>query len=162
MTEVTLVCPTEDDTKALALVLASSPAQAHIVVELHGDLGAGKTTLVRHWLHALGVQGRIKSPTYALLEPHQAPPADHWPHGLDISHLDLYRFEDPRELEESGLRELLSAPGLKLVEWAQHAGPQRPLADVVIAMVPLSEVSRHITLTAHTPTGHQFLQVLHT
>jgi hypothetical protein len=79
-------------------------------IELHGDLGAGKTTLVRHLLRALGVQGRVKSPTYAVVEPHEVP-------GLAIWHFDFYRFTDPREWEDAGFRDVFASPGLKLAEW---------------------------------------------
>ena len=78
----------EDDTAAFARQLATQPLLANAFITLHGDLGAGKTTLVRHLLRALGVQGRIKSPTYAVVEPHEAP-------GLAISHFDFYRFQRP-------------------------------------------------------------------
>ena len=80
----------EDDTAAWARRLATRPQLANAYITLHGDLGAGKTTLVRHLLRALGVQGRIKSPTYAVVEPHEAG-------GLAIWHFDFYRFDDPRE-----------------------------------------------------------------
>jgi tRNA threonylcarbamoyladenosine biosynthesis protein TsaE len=90
------------------------PPLRNAFIELHGDLGAGKTTLVRHLLRALGVQGRIKSPTYAVVEPHEAP-------GLAIWHFDFYRFTDPREWEDAGFRDMFASPGLKLAEW-----PKRP------------------------------------
>ena len=85
----------EDDTAAFARQLAAQPGIGNAFVTLHGDLGAGKTTLVRHLLRALGVQGRVKSPTYAVVEPHEAP-------GIAIWHFDFYRFDDPREWEDAG------------------------------------------------------------
>ncbi len=76
------------------------PALRDAFIELHGPLGAGKTTFVRHLLHALGVAGRIKSPTYAVVEPYAVD-------GLAISHFDFYRFDDPREWEDAGFRDVL-------------------------------------------------------
>ena len=147
----------ESDTQAWAQQLAQQPGLVNATLELHGDLGAGKTTFVRHLLRALGVQGRIKSPTYALVEPYLAPAGPGWPLGLPINHLDLYRFNDPRELEEAGLRELLSQEGLKLVEWAEKAGPLRPQADVWITITPQSNESRKVKLWAATPRGAALL-----
>lgn len=89
---------------------------------LRGDLGAGKTTFVRHLLRALGVTGRIKSPTYALVEPYDLPAPAGGPTMPPAWHADLYRFDDPREWEDAGLRELFASPGLKLVEWPEKAG----------------------------------------
>lgn len=155
-----LTWASEADTQAWAESLAQQAALANITVELHGDLGAGKTTLVRHLLRALGVQGRIKSPTYALVEPHHAPTCSKWPHGLQISHFDLYRFNDARELEDAGLRELLSEDGLKLIEWADKAGPNRPKADLLIYLTTQPNDSRLVQVQATTPTGLALLQSL--
>lgn len=150
--------PNEQATQAWAQTLAQQPGLAHATLELHGDLGAGKTTFVRHLLRALGVQGRIKSPTYALVEPHLAPPQPMWPQGLRISHFDLYRFNDPRELEEAGLRELLSEDGLKIVEWAEKAGAHRPTADLQLILTPLADDSRKVMAKAFTDVGRQLLK----
>ncbi|WP_101049335.1 tRNA (adenosine(37)-N6)-threonylcarbamoyltransferase complex ATPase subunit type 1 TsaE [Macromonas nakdongensis] len=151
-------CPTEADTEALARRLASSPALGHALITLHGDLGAGKTTLVRHLLRALGVQGRIKSPTYAVVEPHSAPPAAAWPQGLRIAHFDLYRFSEPREWEDAGLRELFADPGLKLVEWPEKAEGLMPTADLCVTLIPMDDDARTLDLSAHTATGVQLLE----
>ena len=94
--------PAEAACAAFAQGLAVRPALRSAFIELHGPLGAGKTTFVRYLLRALGVGGRIKSPTYAVLEPYALP-------GLAIAHLDFYRFEDPREWADAGFRDVFAA-----------------------------------------------------
>ena len=106
--------------------------------------------MVRHLLRALGVQGRIKSPTYAVVEPHEAP-------GLNIWHFDFYRFNDPQEWEDAGFRDLFAAPGLKLAEWPEKAAGMLPLADLVIRIEAQPDESRTVTLAARTPLGRELL-----
>lgn len=149
---------TEADTQALAQRLARSPALGHATITLQGDVGAGKTTFVRHLLRALGVTGRIKSPSYAVVEPHQAPPSAQWSQGLAIFHLDFYRFNDPREWEDAGLRELFADPGLKLVEWPEQAQGVLPTPDLNLTLTVMNNEQRQITLSAQTATGQQLLQ----
>ena len=143
----------EDDTTAFAQRLAVQPLLANAFVTLHGDLGAGKTTLVRHLLRALGVEGRIKSPTYAVVEPHEAP-------GLSIWHFDFYRFDDPREWEDAGFRDIFASPGLKLAEWPEKAAALTPPADLAIHIEAMDETERQVTLRAGTATGRSLLQGL--
>jgi tRNA threonylcarbamoyladenosine biosynthesis protein TsaE len=109
----------------LAASLSRRPALRDAIIELEGPLGAGKTTFVRHLLRALGVTGRIKSPTYAVVEPYQVD-------GLEVSHFDFYRFDDPREWEDAGFRDVFGQPGLKLVEWAAKAAGHVPAPDLRI------------------------------
>ncbi|NMM07290.1 tRNA (adenosine(37)-N6)-threonylcarbamoyltransferase complex ATPase subunit type 1 TsaE [Polaromonas sp.] len=152
--------PDEAATQAFALALARQPAIGGALIELQGDLGAGKTTLVRHLLKGLGVQGRIKSPTYAVVEPY-TPAASH-PHSslqseLNIWHFDFFRFNDPREWEEAGFRDIFANPGLKLVEWPEKAGDHLPQPDLLIHIEVLADESRVVTLTAYSATGAELL-----
>ena len=148
-----LVWENEAATEAFAQQLAARPEIANAFVSLHGDLGAGKTTLVRHLLRALGVQGRIKSPTYAVVEPHETA-------ALAIWHFDFYRFSDPREWEDAGFRELFASTGLKLAEWPEKAAGLIPPADLAIHIEAMNETERHTLLTAGTALGEQLLQGL--
>jgi tRNA threonylcarbamoyladenosine biosynthesis protein TsaE len=130
--------------------LARAGALRDAVVELEGPLGAGKTTFARHLLHALGVEGRIKSPTYAVVETYQLG-------DLAISHFDFYRFDDPQEWEDAGLRDLFGAPGLKLVEWAGKAAPLLPVPDLRVTITPRDGTIRDVRFDAMTPACLQLL-----
>ena len=155
-----LVWPDEAATQDFAQMLATQPALRQAFIELRGNLGAGKTTLVRHLLRALGVQGRIKSPTYAVVETYTLTASERPPghnSALALWHFDFYRFNDPREWEEAGFRDIFASPGLKLVEWPEKAGEHLPPPDLVIHLEMLADESRLITLTAYTPTGLELL-----
>ncbi len=140
---------------AAARSLASRPALRDAVIELHGTLGAGKTTFVRHLLRALGVSGPIKSPTYAVMEPYALP-------GFEIWHFDFYRFDDPQEFEDAGFRDVFAGAGLKLVEWPERAAGLLPPFDlrIEIEMVDApaddpegDDTRRQISYQAGTPRG---------
>ncbi|HEY8356921.1 MAG TPA: tRNA (adenosine(37)-N6)-threonylcarbamoyltransferase complex ATPase subunit type 1 TsaE [Ramlibacter sp.] len=143
-----LAWPAEDHTRAFAERLAAHPALADAFVTLQGDLGAGKTTLVRHLLRALGVQGRIKSPTYAVVEPYEVA-------GRAIWHFDFYRFDDPREWEDAGFRDIFAAPGLKLAEWPDKAAAVLPVPDLEVRIEVADDDSRSVTLSPHTARGEE-------
>jgi tRNA threonylcarbamoyladenosine biosynthesis protein TsaE len=168
-----LVWRSEDDTRAFAARLAGHPGIGEAFIELHGDLGAGKTTLARHLLHALGVQGRVKSPTYTVVEPHEAPlRAQHGPlrqaqdrplrqaqdRSLKIWHFDFFRFNNPLEWEDAGFRDIFAGPGLKLAEWPEKAEDLLPRADLVVRIETQADESRNVTLLAQTPLGRELLQ----
>lgn len=150
----TLTWRDEADTEAFARALAAQPALRDAFVALHGDLGAGKTTFVRHLLRALGIAGRIKSPTYAVVEPHEAPD------GLVIHHFDFYRFGDPREWDDAGFRDIFAAGGLKLAEWPDNAAGRLPVADLDLRLDARADDSRRVTLAAHTALGLKLLAAL--
>ena len=150
-----LLWPNERATQRFAQTLAAASALRNAFIELRGDLGAGKTTLVRHLLHALGVAGRVKSPTYAVVEPYELPEL-----GLNVWHFDFYRFSDPREWEDAGFRDIFASSGLKLAEWPQKAAGFLPRTDLVIALDAVTETSRQVTLSAQTAVGRALLQAL--
>jgi tRNA threonylcarbamoyladenosine biosynthesis protein TsaE len=146
--------PDEAACAAFAQRVASAPAlRPDTFIALAGPLGAGKTTFVRHLLRALGIAGRIKSPTYAVLEPYAVD-------GLAISHFDFYRFTDPREWADAGLRDVFAAPGLKLAEWPEHAAAALPVADWQMELEPLDGDQRRVTVHALTDHGRRLLAQL--
>jgi len=102
------------------------------MLHLSGDLGAGKTTLARGFARACGVAGPVRSPTYTLVNVHEAG-------ALTLVHLDLYRLRDPAELEHLGLREWARPGCLWLVEWPERAGGALPLADLTVRLAVAPE-----------------------
>jgi tRNA threonylcarbamoyladenosine biosynthesis protein TsaE len=138
--------PDEAACAAFAQAMATRPELANAYVELTGPLGAGKTTFVRHLLRSLGVTGRVKSPTYAVIEPYELPT-------LNISHFDFYRFDDPREWADAGFREVFASAGLKLAEWPEKAATVLPTPDLRITLTPHDDNSRELLLQAFTPAG---------
>jgi tRNA threonylcarbamoyladenosine biosynthesis protein TsaE len=102
-------------------------------------------------LRALGVQGRIKSPTYAVMEPHVLG------NGGQAAHFDFYRFTDPREWLDAGFRDVFAQPGLKLAEWPSHAAGQLPVPDLRVLIEPMEDDQRRVTLQACTPAGQALL-----
>ena len=110
---------------------------------------------MRHLLQALGVQGRIKSPTYAVVEPYELPGTDQT---FKLWHFDFYRFSDPREWIDAGFRDIFASRGLKLAEWPEKAAPLLPQPDLVIHLAVNDDESRLVTLTAPTATGRTLLE----
>ena len=127
----TLILNSEQDTQSLAQQLADLPLTGS--VWLAGDLGAGKTTLTRYWLQALGHIGAVKSPTYTLVEPYSIQKSD----GSikPVYHADLYRLQDPEELSFIGFDEYLDEPeALVIIEWASRADSYLPPPTLFIDM----------------------------
>lgn len=146
--------PDEDATVRAGAALAA--ALQHVgggaVLFLNGDLGAGKTTLSRGFIRALGHSGSVKSPTYTLVEPyeHLQPPT--W-------HFDLYRLGDPEELEFMGIRDYLGADNLCLIEWPERGQGVLPVPDVSLHLVN-EENGRRLTLVSDSATGRALLEHL--
>ena len=106
---------------------------------------------MRHLLRALGVAGRIKSPTSAVLEPYSL--AD----GTAVSHFDFYPFRDPREWLDAGFRDVFASPGLKLAEWPERAAGLLPAPDLRLHIRPLDDDQRQLSLQALSPLGQALL-----
>lgn len=130
--------------KALARIL-----QPGLVLHLHGELGAGKTCLTRALLHAAGYAGRVKSPTYTLMEPYtvtlQGKP-------VEVCHFDLYRMNDTREFIEAGFRDQLDGAAICIIEWPEQAGNLLPPADLDIYLTVTGH-SREVKLLANSEQG---------
>lgn len=137
--------------EALGAKLATQVGKVRLV-NIHGPLGAGKTTLVRGMLHGLGHAGAVKSPTFTLVEPYTFG-------NLHFYHFDLYRLNDPGELEFLGLRDYLDDKGVCVVEWAERAQGVLPSPDVDIMIEP-TETGRMVRITTLTPRGDVWLETL--
>lgn len=123
------------------------------VLHLSGDLGTGKTTLVRGLLRALGVTGPVKSPTYAWVEPYTIS-------RLDLYHFDFYRFTDRTEWLSSGLREYFGPDACCIVEWPEKAGDLLPAPDLSVRLIHEGE-ARRASVESHSPAGEAWLSSLH-
>lgn len=141
----------EQDTQKLARILAENFAKG--VIYLIGDLGAGKTTLTRYWLQQLGHQGAVKSPTYTLVEPYKI-------NHKDVFHFDLYRLNDPYELELMGIRDYLDIENaLFLFEWPSKGGGEIPQADLILNILKTNhEEMREVILELNDAALYTQLQ----
>jgi tRNA threonylcarbamoyladenosine biosynthesis protein TsaE len=144
---------TEPDTLALGAAIAPG-LRPGMVIYLKGDLGAGKTTLARGILQALGVTERIKSPTYTLVEPYIIS-------SLYLYHFDFYRLQHPNEWVDAGFRDYCNDGAVCLVEWPERAGGQLPTADMTIDLTADGD-ARNATLRADTEAGTNCLRRLQT
>jgi tRNA threonylcarbamoyladenosine biosynthesis protein TsaE len=142
-----------DEAATLALGAALAKAlEPGVSVHLKGELGVGKTTLVRGVLRGLGWQGRVKSPTYALVELYEVS-------RLSLHHFDFYRFHDPREWSDAGFRESFNGRTVSLIEWPEKAGDRLPPPDVEIALESSGE-GRNASLRSRSDRGEKCLALL--
>lgn len=137
--------------KELAQAFAAPLSQGGVIL-LEGELGAGKTTFARALLMKLGVDERIKSPTYSLIESYRIG-------DLHVHHLDLYRIADADELEWLGLPDLLDANSLMLIEWPERGMGALPPADLRLHFEHADE-RRNVSVLAHSPRGRECLREL--
>jgi len=151
-----LTLPDESATATFARRLASA-LSAGCIVWLSGPLGAGKTTLVRSLLAALGHTGSVRSPTFTLLEPYELA-------RFPVYHFDLYRFAAASEWRDAGFEDYFGGPGVCLVEWPEQGGPQLPGPDLHLTLAfgdaPDDPLVRRLTLDACSAAGLQCLNAL--
>ena len=138
MDEASFFLPDENATERLGAALAAC-CPAGTVIHLHGDLGAGKSTLVRGFLRSLGYGGSVKSPTYTIVEPYQL-------HGQRYYHFDLYRLGDAEELEYMGIRDYFDGHAICLLEWPERGSGILPAPDLSLHLVYL-DTARHACIT---------------
>lgn len=151
MPEVTLYAADETAMLALGAQIAEVSGACGIIY-LHGDLGAGKTTLSRGIIRGLGHVGAVKSPTFTLVEPYELGERR-------VFHFDLYRLEDPEELEYLGIRDYFDGQALCLIEWPQRGAGFLPKADLTITITPLAD-GRSLRLEPQSPRGETWCTML--
>ena len=142
---------TPEEMAALGAALAHA-CPPGLLIHLEGELGTGKTTLVRGFLAALGHRGPVRSPTYTLVEPYELG-------ARLVYHLDLYRLADPEELEFLGIRDLLDGEAICLVEWPERGAGLLPSGDLVLRLT-YAGPGRRVCLRAGTPAGAAVLAAL--
>ena len=158
----TLDLADEAATLAFGATLARA-IQPNLTIYLHGDLGAGKTTLVRGLLHALGHVGKVKSPTYTLVEPYEI--KYNVTSSLMMYHFDLYRFNDEEEWESAGFRDYFNANSVCVIEWPEKAQNVLPTPDlnITFSIKNVGEnLGRSVNLSAHSILGQQCLHTIST
>ena len=150
-TELTFQLHNEDETIAVGQKLARH-IQAPLTLYLTGDLGAGKTTLSRGLIQGLGHKGAVKSPTYTLVEPYELD-------GVEVYHFDLYRLNDPEELEFMGIRDYFTQSSLCIVEWPDKGEGLLPDADIHLHLNYFNQ-GREIHIRALTESGKTLLAAI--
>lgn len=147
-----LRCPLADEAATLAFGARLAPEMsAGTTLYLEGELGAGKTTLVRGLLRALGYAGRVKSPTYTLAEIYSLP-------AFELYHFDLYRLHDPREWLDAGFRDVADGAVVSLVEWPEKAAGWLPAPDLVVRLTVAAE-GREIECEAASARGARMMEM---
>jgi tRNA threonylcarbamoyladenosine biosynthesis protein TsaE len=142
--------PDEDATLAAGARLATA-LPPRLTILLRGDLGAGKTTLTRGLLRGLGFTGRVKSPTYTLVEPYKDS-------RISVYHFDFYRFTHADEFLEAGLDEYFEGDGIRLVEWPDRAHPYLCAADLEVELQLAADGGRQLALRALSTEGRRCLE----
>lgn len=143
--------PAESDMLIFAAQMARAMEEG-VIIFLHGPLGAGKTTFTRGFLRGRGYEGKVKSPTYTLVEPYEM-------EGHHIFHFDFYRLYDPNELQYIGIEEYFSSSSICLIEWPEKGFPLLPEPDLVCYFAFAGQ-GREIRIEAHSLRGEEILTKL--
>jgi len=151
VSDLTRFLPAEADTLTFGAALAAG-LEPGLVIYLSGELGTGKTTFARGLLRGLGYDGRVKSPSFTLVEPYELS-------RLYLYHFDFYRFADPQELGEAGFREHFNPTSVCLVEWPENAAGVVPAADIRITL-QVTGSGRQLEIDADTEAGRRCLEKL--
>jgi hydrolase, P-loop family len=138
--------------KHLAQIVMAQASPRAVVIYLHGDLGAGKTTFTRGMIQGLGFAGNVKSPTYTLVEEYQIA-------NKAIYHFDLYRLASPEELEYMGIRDYFDKGAICILEWPEKGGELLPSADLELFLDYVDD-ARSLRAVAQTELGHQIISEL--
>ena len=170
MTEKSQVLHSESETEDLASDLSIKIKALFLEqdllslrIALIGDLGVGKTTFTRYLLKSLGHMGKVKSPTYTLCEPYEialsltSEPDKFSQQKLHIHHFDLYRMNQANEWIDAGFREILTNPGICIVEWPEKAEGTLPPFDLTIHLETNDEQTRFVKLISHTKFGQNLI-----
>lgn len=147
----------EAATLNFGLVMAKA-MQPNLTIYLHGDLGAGKTTLVRGLVHSLGYAGKVKSPTYTLVESYEI---SNEMGSFTLYHFDLYRFNDEEEWDAAGFRDYFNAQSVCLIEWPEKAENVLPTPDINVIFT-IKSAGRSLNVSAHSALGQQCLTAMKT
>ncbi len=153
--ELHLALADEMATLALGKVISDALLKSAdgALIYLSGELGAGKTTLSRGILRGMGYSGRVKSPTYTLVEVYVIS-------RLNLYHFDFYRFGEPQEWQEAGFRDLFNETNICLVEWPEKAGELLPPPDLRIALLSTAMDTRQVSIAASSAKGRQTLSIM--
>jgi tRNA threonylcarbamoyladenosine biosynthesis protein TsaE len=138
----------ESETLAFGAKIAATLLGGEIIY-LSGELGAGKTTFVRGLLNALGHSGNVKSPTYTLVEPYSI-------NDKNIYHFDLYRINDPEELEAMGIRDYCDGESICLFEWPEQGEDVLPVADIILSFSHC-DLGRELNIESKSSKGENIL-----
>lgn len=144
----------DDLTQGLANTMQVLDPIDKLHIWLEGDLGAGKTTFTRSLLRGLGFMGIVKSPTYNLCEPYTVAIKDNT---ISVHHFDLYRMVSPLEWEDAGFKDILTSPGICIIEWPEKAEGTLPTPDLTIRVTYIDENTRRISLHAFSALAKQLL-----
>jgi tRNA threonylcarbamoyladenosine biosynthesis protein TsaE len=149
--ELSFLTKDADETALLGEKLAKIIKPSDLIF-LQGDLGSGKTTFMRGFLRGLNFTGKVKSPSYTLLEQYELE--------LTINHFDLYRFKDQREWDDAGFNEFINSNDINVIEWPEKAVDVIPISDLTIFFAYLDDKKRNIVITGNSSRGRQCIDLL--